>query len=283
MRLCKRAARCLPQCGLFLLLLLTPLAAASQEIPDRFRGIWASGDCVRAERVRIVNELGVLDLVPVQGVLHIQIADFQANVAVSADGSTMTGHMKAPGLTQAIEKEFWIEDGRLDGLFVSCDHIPPTAALGFGEGLAAFAALGDISRQCEQDTGHGCILAAFSFVDVNGDGKLSPAELSRLFRIAGFFIGYGMGERALLPVGELIVPIAIAGTIAPMLSQGLLANFDYDNDGMLSIDELLQDRGDAATLMSIMDAVQPVGAEVALRGVLASITPLLNLVGGLIR
>lgn len=266
-----------------LLVLCLPATGLGQQVPERFRGIWASEECVRAERVRVVNEVGVLDLVPLQGVLHIQVATFRDRPTVPADGMTMTGWMTVPGPGQAMEKEFWLDDGRLDGLFVSCPGIPPTAALGFGEGLAAFVALGDVVRQCELDPGRSCVLAAFDFVDINGDDRLSPAELSRLFRIAGFFIGYGMKERALLPVGELIVPVAIAGTIAPMVSQGLLANFDYDNDGMLSVEEVLQDRGDAATLLSVMDAVQPVGAEVALRGVLATLQPLLSLIGSFLR
>lgn len=264
-------------------LLLAPLAATSQEMPERFRGIWASEECVQAERVRVVNEVGVLDLVSVNGVLHIQIAAFRGGISVAGDGSAMTAQMTAPGLTEPIEKEFWLEDDRLDGLFVSCPGIPPAAALGFGEGFAGFVALGNIVRQCELDPARSCVLAAFGFVDVNGDDLLSPAELSRLFRIAGLFIGYGAKGQALLPVGELIVPVAIAGTLAPMVSQGLLGNFDYDNDGLLSVEELLQDRSDAATLLSVMDAVQPVGAEVALRGVFATLQPLLALVGGFLR
>lgn len=52
---------------------------------------------------------------------------------------------------------------------------------------------------------------------------------------------------------------------------------------MLSIVQLLLDRGDVATLMSVMDAVQPVDAELAFKGAVASIMRLLDFVGGMIR
>tara|TARA_B110000014_G_C19776551_1_gene403904 strand:+ start:47 stop:613 length:567 start_codon:yes stop_codon:yes gene_type:complete len=80
----------------------------------------------------------------------------------------------------------------------------------------------------------------WSFMDITGDGQLSLAEISRFQRV---IIKYWVVEQQQAEVNvEDIAGINLAAILLlPITSSSILHSFDYDNDGVLSPEEVLGD------------------------------------------
>ena len=112
-----------------------------------------------------------------------------------------------------------------------------------------------------------CVLdAIWGTADVTADGNISAAEINRLFRIVAggtayqdYVASYRDAERNphdLLslkpPENDELDAVVVAGSIGAIVTPGLIANFDYNSDGMLSRAEVLGDT-DFANLVSELE------------------------------
>ena len=109
-----------------------------------------------------------------------------------------------------------------------------------------------------------CVLdAVWGTADISADGNISAAEINRLFRIVAggtayrsYVASYREAEtnpRSLPsvkpPENDELDAVVVAGSIGAIVTPGLIANFDYNSDGMLSRTEVLEDT-DFANLVS---------------------------------
>ncbi len=118
-----------------------------------------------------------------------------------------------------------------------------------------FAAAFDICRT--EDSG-ACGQAVWSFVDITGDGRLTPAELSRFLRVASEWavveqIGssdavgnLGFGDAAMDENMGRAGAVAMAFLSGPFTAKLVLDNFDYDGNGMLERGEVFADTDEKA-------------------------------------
>ncbi len=110
--------------------------------------------------------------------------------------------------------------------------------------------LGTIFEACEQAEGKGCAEALWSFVDVTGDSRIGVAELTRFFRLAAEVMAAG-GHKPAKTQGAAAgadndVALAVGGAFltGPLAAKLVIANFDYDDDGAVSRQELFLDMGE---------------------------------------
>ena len=109
-----------------------------------------------------------------------------------------------------------------------------------------------------------CVLnAIWETADVTADGMVNVAEINRLFRIVAGGIGYGdyvisyndtKSNRRDVPAAEPpenneLDFVIVASSVGAIATPALIANFDYNSDGMLSRTEILGDT-DFANLVS---------------------------------
>jgi hypothetical protein len=239
-------------------------------------GVWVEGDCRTASRVRVINAFGLLDIIPLGDDLSLQVLVFEGDVA-GGGADTLRRRVVSPNIRYEFDHEFSVEGGRLEATFSRCDRAPPGALWTFAEAIAAFEFAGRIADLCGRRDGPDCLEAAFRFVDVSGDGKLSPAEVARVFRMVGFFVGYFSHSEAIVPAKNLLGSTALAGLVGPFFANTMVEGMDYDADGSVSLDELMQDRGDAAGLFAAARVMEPTAAQVALKGAFATLSQLLRL------
>ncbi len=117
------------------------------------------------------------------------------------------------------------------------------------------AELASILKSCEQAEAKGCTEALWSFVDVTGDSRLTVAELSRFFRLAAELLAargpepagaQGQAKTGAETGAEDDVALAVGGAFltGPVAAKLVIANFDYDDDGAVSRQELFLDMGE---------------------------------------
>ena len=101
-----------------------------------------------------------------------------------------------------------------------------------------------------------CVIdTIWKFFDISKDRQFSPAEINRFFRILSAEVAYKEYVRELekyktsdhgsnisdIPRNNELAAAIGVGAIGAILTPVLLANFDYDNNGLLSRDELFHD------------------------------------------
>lgn len=235
-----------------LLAALTMLGAASEsasQIPASRVGAWAPGSssCEDAQQIFLLNSAAILVLErpPTLGAASGGIIFAQARVV--RDALVVERPETAPiFLTTSLDD------------WTRCDTVPSLYRVLFGEAVALFEAFDHINAACEVGSSLDCVRAAFDFADVNGDRRLTHAEISRVFRAAAFYVGYeaslAAAERrggtaasglARLQVGQqdLLAATALGTIIAPFITSNLIASYDYDGTGSITLEEMLQDRG----------------------------------------
>lgn len=260
-----------------LVLMITPLIAAADKniLPPAFDGIWVQGSCESPTRVRLLNAFAVTDFLEIHGRQHVQIMMVEQSTA--ATGQQVRTMLIAPGTGTRTPLDFTIDDGRLDGTWISCPTVPAALRWGFGEGIAVLEAMGDIRRACAGPHGAACLEAIWGYMDVSGDGKLSRAEITRGLRGTVFLVTYSMQQSALVPTDELVAPMAVGALVAQWLAGRIIESFDYDADGLLSIEELFQDRGDLAEVMLALEQLGPAGVATGVDQSRAMLQPVLQM------
>ena len=123
-----------------------------------------------------------------------------------------------------------------------------------------------LTEDCfDRGTADECFKKFWGFADISGDSNLSVAEITRILRILAGGIAWQEYEKAHSsfwsevdsnragepPENEEIVAVLAAGTVGPVFSHGLIANFDYNYDGLLSEGEVRHDVEIDITMSSV--------------------------------
>lgn len=131
-------------------------------------------------------------------------------------------------------------DGTFDiTRYVACDAMPIEIQVIFGETLAILDQIMPVIGNCSEHRAE-CASRLFGAFDIVEDGVLTRSELARGAR--------AMSQYAILASDEPFSKEALVGTsagafaVAPIVSAGLLANFDYDASESLSLDEIIVSR-----------------------------------------
>lgn len=125
-------------------------------------------------------------------------------------------------------------------------------------GAGAVEDFGAVVGVCKIEDSGACGRAVWSFVDITGDDRLTPAELSRLLRVASeWAVAEQIGLRDAvgnLGFGGVAVDenmgragaVAMAFLSGPFTARLVLDNFDYDGNGMLERGEVFADSDEKA-------------------------------------
>ena len=120
-------------------------------------------------------------------------------------------------------------------------------------GAGSVEDLGAAFDICNTEESGACGQAVWSFVDITGDNRLTPAEISRFLRVASEWtvgeqsglqdaIGnLGFGDAALNESMSRAGAVAAAFLSGPITAKLVLDNFDYDGNGMLERGEIFAD------------------------------------------
>ena len=107
-----------------------------------------------------------------------------------------------------------------------------------------------------------CINGFWDVADVSGDGELSVAEITRIFRIISGKAAHQAytenyrefqtaGPQGSRPEPNEAVVVVGTATVGPVVSHAVIANFDYDDNGRLSKAEALNDVAADIVLSSV--------------------------------
>jgi hypothetical protein len=231
-------------------LALTLLAAPAfgQSVPAPLRGAWYAGDCAdpaamlvltarAAARVEAEAEARLFRFATTGSA-----AGYTLGAAVGAEAPRLLFRAAPEGL-ETIEPDPTTRDDRLPGearpeTWRRCPAPPPAIAALHGEGVAFLASLEHLEAACGAGTPGACAEALIRQGDVSGDGKLSPAELARLVRGAAWVLAVQEGGTQ-----DVLAAAVGGGALGGILAARLLVeSLDYDGDGRLSLEEVLQDR-----------------------------------------
>jgi hypothetical protein len=174
-----------------------------------------------------------------------------------------------------------------------CAALPAAAYATFGEAITAFGTFDAVTQRCVGASARSCIGAVFAAIDISNDRRLSVAEVNRAFRAAGFFLAYEaiVGSRtdtrgdplARLRVNlmELSASTLIASFGGPFVTSTVMAAYDYNGDGFLSIEEILQDRGPLEAI-PVAPGMTAVAAHAGLQTIMRMLPGMASQIGGLV-
>jgi hypothetical protein len=275
--------RLLASTGTALLLMSALLTAAADEsaLTPAFDGVWVQGNCVAPTRVRLINAFAVTDFLEILDQQHLQIMLIKKATAETKERASAM--LVAPGTGEQLQINLSLEDGLIDGVWTRCAAVPAALRWGFGEGVAMLQAMGQISRACSSLRSPTCLEAVKNYMDVSGDGNFGKAEIARGLRGAVFLAAYTMQEQGLVPTKDLVLPMAIGAIFAQWLAERIVEGADYSGDGLLSMEELFQDRGDLAEVMAAMEQLGPEGVVIGVDQSRAMLQPLLEVMAGFLQ
>ncbi len=241
---------------LFALLLLAALPALAQPqpqppppaaVPEALRGSWYRGECERPEQLLHLTMRSAAR-VPASGTARLfRFAGFRpvADWVFAAGTGPDTPRLLLRGTRDALdtaEPDPKLRDDRLPGdtpplAWHRCPQPPLGLVLQHAEGIAFLAALEQVEAACTAAV-PGCLEALRRQGDVNDDGALSPAELARLLRGAGWALAVQGGADA----AALLAAAPAQAEQARAVARLLLDSLDYDGDGRIAAAEMAQDR-----------------------------------------
>lgn len=263
--------------------ILLSMGAQAEEVPPRYRGLLgaadASGQCADDRPLILLNGATVAYVDMSRGAPTLIIGD-----AEWADGAVFLN--RGP--------EFSVLPS-LDSLD-RCTRPPAMVGAMFGEALALFASLDDMRAQCAGRDARRCVDALYGALDVSRDRRLAPAEVARGIRATAVFLSYeGLAAKqrsdagadatiaadAVL-IGDVYASSLAAAVAAPFVTTSILDSYDFDGDGFLSPQELLQDRAEVDPEALAMALGVRLGED-GLRGIVANLPALMQqLSGGLL-
>jgi len=219
--------------------LLIACQAQSQTVPTELQGIWAEGSCDDPKASFLVNGSFALILrtgPDGQDRMAIGPVAWSGDRVVIERGQVKTPLPRTSGLTR-------------------CEMLPARHYLGLGETIAFISALDELRGLCDEAPSNACLTAAFAWLDVSSDNRLSVAELARATRAASTFLAYNPdleipsleGREATLddlmaPMSDLVPGALMTTAFGPLLIRNLVSSYDYDGDGFLDMEEIAQDR-----------------------------------------
>lgn len=229
--------------GTFLCLILMLLSRNA--VADNTHGIWVKDTCRGGGAVKIVNQYGMLDIIPLKDGMRLQISEF-----LDAPGNKIR-KVKNLNSDKVFDVELSYNSYTLNKVYKKCGRLPGQMSWKLGEAVAGFHLMGKVTSICKSESGEKCIETVFKFVDVSDDDVLSKAEISRVIRILGFYAGYMTQKEMLVKHQAVMISTTIAGVASTIIANSIIGNVDYDDDGRVSIEELLQDRGEGADLVDL--------------------------------
>lgn len=139
-----------------------------------------------------------------------------------------------------------------------CDSASSNLVAAFGETLTLFFGMDQIVSDCANSRARRCLESVMNFVDVSGDERASQAELARAARALTSYVSYeialakrreSQGELTTQAARTVPLSVLYGGTassvvLAPYISSHFLKTYDFDADGAVSVNELIQDRED---------------------------------------
>ena len=158
---------------------------------------------------------------------------------------------------------FTFEAVLAQGNEASAEHVPA------GPGLHARlynSQLRQIEDRCfGQEKTLSCIDDFWNVADVSRDGELSVAEVTRLLRMIfgrlahdnyleeyQEFLDLSVGSAlATPPESDEVAAVLVMAAAGPVVSHAIMANFDYDDNGLLSRQEVLHDVAADLVLTSV--------------------------------
>ncbi len=209
--------------------------SGAEPIPEFAIGIWSVSDC---------EGEGITVQVNSSSAILVESKETKTKVAL-AEAEWNAGNIVLIMENQNSD----IVLPSLDGLR-QCDVLSGRLSVMFAEAVAIFKHLDRFDAHCKgkDRAGRHCLEVISNMIDISGDGAVSQAEISRLLRATSFFIGYRLltSERsvAFVPLEDMFIIQLTASTLGPYIADNLIASYDYDGDGKLSIQELTQDRGE---------------------------------------
>ena len=233
------------------LLGIAPWLSWADPVPFNLQGIWASPNCEQsAETMALFNGfylwigeettfLAGIEAVdqPKGGWVRLKESDgYPVFLQLTPEGNLKETYAPDNAPADALPADGWEQT-----TFAPCDgRLPRAEVLLHGEPLAVLKVVDSVYGTCQSNR-QMCATTLFAGADVSGDGKLSTAELSRLVRVATYIAAVSGND--VIQNNELAGAITATIPIAPVLSSAVVHSFDYDNDGVLSLKEMAQDRG----------------------------------------
>lgn len=228
-----------------------PALGMTQEVPQALRGVWATPNCTTPEDTLVVyrsfylwlgekeTALTGLTMATMQpaGWTRLEESDGYPNFfKVLPDGRMREAFLPDNADPSTAPSEQWQTTD-----YESCGNtLPRSKVLLHGEPVALLHLASNAQKICQTDR-KACANTLFTGIDVSGDGNLSTAEIARVFRVAAY-VG-AVSDDAPANNENLAGVVAATLPIGPLMASAIINSFDYNDDGVVSLAELSQDRG----------------------------------------
>lgn len=233
------------------LLALVPALGFSEEVPDAMTGIWATPDCGSPTDTLVIyqsfylwlgkDETALTGLTLPQsqpdGWIRLEESDGYPNFFQTLpDGRLRESFLPDDAELTAVPSDQWQTTD-----YESCSNaLPRSQVLLHGEPVALLQVASRAQTLCQTNR-EACANQLFAGMDVSGDGNLSTAEIARLVRVAAYVAA--VSEDTPAQNDELAGVLAATLPLGPLMASAIINSFDYDDNGVVSLAELSQDRG----------------------------------------
>lgn len=241
-----------PICAL--MLIAGVASARAQDIPATLLGTYASGPegCAAPQMVVHLTPRSVVTW-KTQGEAKLirisesrMVSDWLVTVGTRDDMPRTLVRLSGEAEKAGIDIVFPFEKTRDDQLpgnapvmhLVRCTALPSVFSAIHGEGIAFLHALETMEPPCSGNNIKLCGDAFMAYADVNGDHRLTAAELSRVARGATWAAQMAGGTNDF----ELVSGLGASMVAGLAVAEVIVHSYDYDGSGSVTIDELLKDR-----------------------------------------
>jgi hypothetical protein len=243
----------------FILVASTVLGQGQTSVPHDLRGIWSFDSCPENDgEFLVVHGTSIIFLWQGDAISEAWTATAEPDengwVQLGVD-EQRSFLRRATGTPDILEMAFPVQDDsddfvtskpglNPDGTYweteraTRCPALPPGPQALYGEMFAILAAIDAAEATCAAGSQR-CAGELFSIGDVNANGALNTAEISRLIRV---IVQLGAIEQGNGDADTQVGMVATSVPLAPILAQALISSFDYDGNNGLSLDEILKDR-----------------------------------------
>ncbi|MGH7117691.1 MAG: hypothetical protein ACREFP_01620 [Acetobacteraceae bacterium] len=252
---------------------VSPVQAADQahglSVPDALQGAWYVGQSCNDVTSYFFRgdgwSVGITEQADSQAIVASSSA-FSV-LKVEPDGSMIvSSYWKDPTTGGYVPAQFKLtpENAAIEGTYVApagatktpkiseirCDNPEvagkpwPLASLYLAGLTRMLESVSKVQRACNAEA-KACAGAIVAVLDLNHDGKVSPAEIVSFFRAAtklGFLLGKTVPGTTMVHAAFTLDDVSGAelgaAVVGPIFAQVVMANIDYDGDGFIEQNEL---------------------------------------------